>query len=267
MDERENTDAMPESRVARTGRARRFILGLALLVCLAGVLSACGGGEVRSLRTDGVAGTTETLRNTGCDPSPRAGVHGPDRLKVVSPCAAFQGTVNEAPVKNPDGDVSFQVSPDPGYASFLNAQNRREGGLHVEIVPRDQPGCTPGQPVHAGDVPDLGTCSGRDVAAPEVGAHVRIIGSWVLDRSNGWFEIHPTWRIQPAGCRVPQVIGQSLRRARTMILRNLCVIDKIAHRPSRERLKNRVIRTRPRPGSLLRWHARVNLTVGLGRRS
>jgi hypothetical protein len=116
-------------------------------------------------------------------------VHGPDRLKVLSPCAVFQGEVKEAPVKNPDGDVSFQVSPDPGYAGMLNAQNRREGGLHIEIVPRDQAGCTPGQPIHVGDVPDLGTCSGRDVAAPAVGAHVRIIGPWVLDRNNNWYEI------------------------------------------------------------------------------
>lgn len=245
----------------------RLMLGLGLLVCLAGALSACGGGGVRSSTTSGVAGTTATLRNTACDPNPRAGVHGPDRLKVLSPCAVFQGTIAEAPVKNPDGDVSFQVSPDPGYARFLNAQNRREGGLHVEIVPRDNPGCTPGLPVHVGDVPDLGTCSGRDVVAPAVGAHVRIIGAWVLDRNNDWFEMHPTWSIQPAGCQVPHVIGRSLRRARTMILKNLCVIGKIAHRPSRERLKDRVIGTRPRPGSLLRLHARVNITIGLGRRS
>ena len=243
------------------------MLGLALLVCLAEVLSACGSDGGRSVATNGVAGTTATLRNTVCDQNPRAGVHGPDRLKVLSPCAAFQGTISEAPVKQPDGDVSFQVSPDPGYASFLNAHNRSEGGLHVEIVPRDQPGCTPGQPVHAGDVPDLGTCSGRDVVAPAVGDHVRIIGAWVLDRNNDWFEFHPTWSIQPAGCRVPQVIGKPWRRARTMILSSLCAIGKIAHRPSREQLKGRVIGTRPRPGSLLRRHAHVNLTVGLGRRS
>jgi hypothetical protein len=98
-------------------------------------------------------------------------------------------------MKNPDGDVSFQVSPDPGYSSMLNAHNRSEGGLHIEIVPRDQPGCRPGKPVHAGDVQGLGTCSGRDVRTPPLGAHVRIVGVWVLDRNNDWYEIHPTWRI------------------------------------------------------------------------
>lgn len=117
---------------------------------------------------------------------------------MLNRCAVFQGTVKEAPMKNPDGDVSFQASPDPGYADMLNAHNRSEGGLHIEIVPRDQPGCAPGQPVHIGDVPDLGTCSGRDVVTPSLGAHVRIIGPWVLDRNNDWYEIHPAWSITHA---------------------------------------------------------------------
>jgi hypothetical protein len=127
------------------------------------------------------------------------GVHGSDRLKVLSPCAAFQGTVSEKPVKNSDGDVSFQARPDRGYASMLNAHNRSEGGLHIEIVPRDQPGCKRGQTVHVGDVPDLGTCSGRDIAAPALGAHIRVIGPWVLDRNNNWYEIHPAWRVKQLG--------------------------------------------------------------------
>jgi hypothetical protein len=128
-------------------------------------------------------------------------VQSPDRLQVLSPCAAFRGTVSQAPVKNPhDGDVYFDVKPDPGYANMLNAgnRNRSEGGLHIEIVPRDQPGCTPGQQVHVGDVRGLGACSGRDLAGPALGAHVRIIGPWVLDRNNNWYEIHPAWSIKPA---------------------------------------------------------------------
>jgi hypothetical protein len=114
---------------------------------------------------------------------------------VLSRCAAFQGTVTEAPMKNSDGDLSFQASPDPGYANMLNAQNRSEGGLHIEIVPRDQLGCTPGRAVVFGDIPDLGKCSGRGVVGPPLGAHVRIVGSWVLDRNNSWYEIHPAWSI------------------------------------------------------------------------
>jgi hypothetical protein len=194
-------------------------------------------------------------------------VHGPDRLKVLNPCAVFQGKVAEAPVKNPDGDVSFNVSADPGYRNMLNARNRGEGGLHIEIVPRDQPGCTPGRPVHAGDVRGLGACSGRDVAAPALGAHVRIIGPWVLDRNNRWYEMHPVWSIAPAGCRVPRVVGQTLRQARKAIARSFCSVGSVGHQASGRRLKGHVIRQHPRPGSLLREHARVDVTVGRASRS
>ncbi len=176
----------------------RSVFGFVLVLFIAAAFSGCGGGRVLSPTTTTAVGKAHAVRSRACERNPSAGVHGPDRLKVLSPCAVFQGTVKEAPVKNPDGDESLQVSPDPGYAGMLNAHNRSEGGLHIEIVPRDQHGCTPGQPIHVGDVPDLGTCSGRDVAAPALGAHVRIIGPWVLDRNNNWYEIHPAWSIKPA---------------------------------------------------------------------
>jgi hypothetical protein len=146
--------------------------------------------------TTSVAGKAHGVRSRFCASNPSNGVHVPDRLQVLTPCAAFDGTVDEAPVQHPDGDVSFQVKPDSGYANMLNAHNRSEGGLHIEIVPRDQPGCTPGRPIHVGGVSDLGTCSGRHIAAPPLGAHVRIIGAWVLDRNNNWYEIHPAWKIE-----------------------------------------------------------------------
>jgi hypothetical protein len=242
------------------------VRGFVLAVCLTAIFSGCGGGQARPSATESVAGKTHALGNPACERNPKDGVHGPDRLKTLTRCAVFQGTVSQAPVKHPDGDVSFHVSPDPGYASMLNAHNRSEGGLHIEIVPRDQPGCTPGQPVHVGDVPHLGICSGRDVVAPPLGAHVRIIGAWVLDRNNNWYEIHPAWSITAAGCRVPRVIGQTLRQARATIARHACSIGKISHRYSRKRLKNHVLAQHPHPGSLLRKHARINLTIGLGRR-
>jgi hypothetical protein len=178
-------------------RVPASVLALILATCLAvTALAGCGGSQTSSSTSRSVAGPRHALRNRACDRNPLNGVHGPDRLKVLSACAAFQGTVNEAPTKNPDGDVSFSVSPDPGYARMLNSHNRSEGGLHIEIVPRDRPGCTRGQRIHSGDVPNLGTCSGRNVRAPSLGAHVRIVGAWVLDRNNDWYEIHPAWRIK-----------------------------------------------------------------------
>lgn len=214
-----------------------------------------------------VAGETHTLLDPACEQNPLDGVHNPVRLQVLKPCAVFQGTVVQAPQKNPsDGDVTFTASPDPAYAAMLNAKNRLKGGLHVEIVPRDQPGCTLGQPVVVGNVPDLGICSGRDIVGPVLGAHVRIIGPWVLDRNDDWNEIHPAWSIGAPGCRVPRVIGRTLRQARTAIAASGCSVGRVSHRSSRKRLQGHVLKQRPRAGSLALQNARVDLTLGRGRR-
>lgn len=231
-------------------------------LCLAGIVAGCGAGGSVSSSTSGVEGKSYAVRSRACERNPNDGVHSPDRLKVLEPCAVFQGTVSVTPVKNPDGDVSFDVKPDPGYANMLNAHNRSEGGLHIEVVPRDQPGCVVGKPVHVGDVPGLGVCSGRDIAGPALGAHVRIIGPWVLDRNNDWYEIHPTWKITAAGCRVPRVVGKPLRRARAAIVESGCSVGKITRRPARARLKGHVLAQHPRPGSLVGNHTAVDLTVG-----
>jgi hypothetical protein len=252
----------------RPVRLRRSVLGLVLSACLAGTFAGCGSSQSRSSPSSGVAAEKHTLEDPACEQDPLDGVHHPARLKVLNPCATFQGTVNQAPKKFPDGDMAFSVSPDPGYEFMLNAHNQQEGGLHIEIVPRDQPGCTPGQPVVVGNVPDLGVCSGRDVAAPPLGAHVRIVGPWVLDRNDNWHEIHPAWSITApaATCRVPRVIGRTLRQARAALAKHGCSLGKISHRSSRRRLKGHVVAQRPRPGSLLVAQSRIHLTIGRGHR-
>jgi hypothetical protein len=130
-----------------------------------------------------------------CRANPLEGVHDPWRLKIISPCAQIVGVLSRDPKLNgSDGDITVNVRPDPGYESMLNDKNVAEGGLHVEVVPRDQPGCTPGQPV-SGSEDNLGACSGANVRIPQKGAHVRVIGAHVLDSWVGWNEIHPVWRI------------------------------------------------------------------------
>ena len=132
-----------------------------------------------------------------CAQDPHAGVHDPTRLKILDPCATFVGKVVEAPHLNPpDGDVTFWAAPDSAHASMLNDKNRRKGGLHIEIVPRDQPGCKRGQPIIKGGVENLGLCSGAHVLFPPLGARVRVIGPHVYDRWVGWNEIHPAWKVE-----------------------------------------------------------------------
>jgi hypothetical protein len=64
----------------------------------------------------------------------------------------------------------------------------------------------------------------------------------------------------PARCLVPRVIGLKLGRARTRIRRANCSLGRI-HR-KRSRRVGRVIGQSPRPGTVRRHGARVNLIVG-----
>jgi hypothetical protein len=117
------------------------------------------------------------------------------------------GTVERAPKLNPsDGDVTFNVRPDSAYAAMLNARNIAEGGLHVEVVPRDQMGCTP-QKLKTLAVNNLGDCTNANVIFPPLNARVRVIGPYVFDRWVGWNEIHPAWHVEivePTGPPPPE---------------------------------------------------------------
>jgi hypothetical protein len=106
-------------------------------------------------------------------------VHDPQRLQILSACATFAGTVVKGAHTYADGDSTVNVAPDPPYASMLNAKNRSKGGIHVEVIPSDQPGY-----------------SGANVRTPALGAHVRVTGAHVYDRWVGWNEIHPAWKIE-----------------------------------------------------------------------
>jgi len=177
-----------------------------LLVSLGALLLAgCGSsrnqGDAAGSTTISPSTTTPTKTSQRpasafCRPDPHQGVHDPQRLKVHKPCATFDGTVVEAPERAPDGDLTFLAAPDRAYKWMLNAKNRRKGGLHIEIVPRDQPSCKRGQRITAYPVNNLGVCSGAHVEAPPLGAHVRVIGPYVLDSWDHWNEIHPVWKLE-----------------------------------------------------------------------
>jgi hypothetical protein len=132
-----------------------------------------------------------------CRSDPHQGVHDPARLTLLSACVQVVGTVVRIPRVPPDGDHTFNVKLDPVYVGMMNAQNVSDGGLHIEIVPMDQPGCTPGQPItKPAGYNNLGVCSGANVATPPVGARVRITGPDVHDDWAGPNEIHPAWQVE-----------------------------------------------------------------------
>ena len=136
---------------------------------------------------------------SGCrSGNPLANVYHPTRLQVLSPCAIVTGTVALEHNDEADGDYHINVMLDPQFAGLINAENtKQEGGaLVVEVVPADEPGCVVGQPPKpATGTYDYGTCTGADIPPPPIGAHVQVVGPWVLDTDHGWREIHPAWSI------------------------------------------------------------------------
>jgi len=69
------------------------------------------------------------------------------------------------------------------------------------------------------------------------------------------------------GCRVPRVIGRTPTQARTTIIRHLCSVGRVSYSHSRDRLRGRVIAQHPHAGKLLRLHASVSFTIGVGHRT
>ena len=106
-----------------------------------------------------------------------------------------------------DGDLHVNLSLPPAESNLLDQANVADehGDLITEIVPADQPGCTPGQqpplPPTAYTSPSYsyGTCTGADIVTPPLGAQVTVTGPYVLDTDHGWMEIHPVWSITVTG--------------------------------------------------------------------
>ncbi len=101
----------------------------------------------------------------------------PQRLRILNKCVSIVGTVASHPVINDDGDITFELEPDPQYHYMLSIGSYilRRGRIHVEIVPHDQ----------------------GNVYIPEKGERVRVVGAWVVDTDHGSYtEIHPTWLIE-----------------------------------------------------------------------
>lgn len=163
-----------------------FVAGLGL------VYSTADGAPAA---TSTATATAPTVSSPYCRSNVLGGVHEAYRLTVQSPCAELEGTVVRAPKLNlSDGDVTFNVRPDTAFVWMQNAKNLSEGGLHVEVVPGDQTGCTAAGLAKLA-VDSLGTCTGANVTLPPLNAHVRVIGPFVFDRWVGWNEIHPAWHV------------------------------------------------------------------------
>ncbi len=107
----------------------------------------------------------------GCPSDPLLGVYSPKRLTVLKPCQWFRGHVVSVEPRS-DGDIHIRLQADPGYTQFLNPTNVNSGGMVAEIMP------------------------GQNLWTPSPGDHLAVFGTWVLDKNNGWDEIHPVWGLK-----------------------------------------------------------------------
>lgn len=65
-----------------------------------------------------------------------------------------------------------------------------------------------------------------------------------------------------ARCRVPRVVGRTLGRAATLILRAHCRVGRVARRHSVRRKRGKVVAQSPRAGRSLAIGSRVHLVIG-----
>ena len=116
-------------------------------------------------------------------------VYKPARLQVLVRCKVVTGIIEEMSAQ-PDGDEHMLLRLDPGQEALVNRRNakRKRGDLVIEVV------CANRTKQRAPKQACQGYANG--VELPQVGKHVRVTGSYVLDTSNGWTEIHPASRIE-----------------------------------------------------------------------
>jgi hypothetical protein len=155
----------------------------------AALLCACAGRGTPVTVSPSVAGSPPA---TGCGTGPpEAGVHNPDRLQVLNPCAHAAGAVVDVAHED-DGDYHIWFTPDAPYAYLMNSENHFQArpAMLAEITP-DCPAST-----IPPDAAAAARCPRSKLPVPVIGQHVAIDGPWVLDADHGWREIHPVDSIQ-----------------------------------------------------------------------
>jgi|GEM_PF-647040 len=116
-------------------------------------------------------------------------VYNAERLTVKADCTTVTGTIAERNADE-DGDEHMLLKLDAGQEGLLTDKNKKkkDGNLVIEAV------C-----VNPTSLSKVGsTCRGytNSVNLPQVGDHVSVTGSYVVDSHNGWTEIHPITSIE-----------------------------------------------------------------------
>jgi hypothetical protein len=124
-----------------------------------------------------------------CDSSLWQYVYNPERLEVINKCMSVTGVIEESNADE-DGDQHMLLRLDAGQENLLRPRNikKKNGCLVIEAVCINN--------ATRKKVSDV--CDGyiNHVLLPEVGNHVKVSGSYVVDSHNDWAEIHPITKIE-----------------------------------------------------------------------
>lgn len=111
------------------------------------------------------------------------------RLQVLDKCKIVTGIIEETSADE-DGDQHMLLKLDKGQKDLLTKKNKikKQGDLVIEAV------CIN----NITRKKAMGACTGyvNHVMLPQVGDHVKVTGSYVIDSHNGWAEIHPITKIE-----------------------------------------------------------------------
>ena len=127
--------------------------------------------------------------NGNCDTSLWKYVYNRNRLTVSDMCKTVTGVIEESNADE-DGDQHMLLKLDKGQKGILTARNikKKQGDLVIEAV------C-----MNNVSLKKVGnTCKGyiNHIKLPNIGDHVKVTGSLVIDSHNGWAEIHPISSIE-----------------------------------------------------------------------
>ena len=110
-----------------------------------------------------------------CRSAPTTHVHHPSRLTVLAPCVEVVGTVGSSRINGAYHDKQVQLTVDDDFRRFLPPANN--GRLMADVIATDL----------------------NAVAVPPSGTRATFYGAWVVNRATKAVELHPAWRIEPAG--------------------------------------------------------------------
>jgi hypothetical protein len=145
--------------------------------------------EEQTTSSEPMQNITDTNSSIDCDTSLWKYVYNPSRLEILDKCKTVTGIIEESSADE-DGDQHMLLKLDNGQDGLLTKKNikKKQGELVIEAVCANQ--TTLGKVGH--------TCDGyvNKIQIPNLGEHVKVTGSLVIDTHNGWAEIHPITKIE-----------------------------------------------------------------------